>query len=411
MSIYKTYNTCRSCGSLNCKELFDFGKTPLSDNLLTAKELTEEEIKVPLTLMLCQDCTLVQIKEEVKPEILFCQDYPYYSSVSKYLMEHFRNSALHIIERKKLDEKSFVVEAASNDGYMLKNFVEKGISVLGIDPADGPARVAQENGVNTLNTFFSKELAEQIVLENGKADVFLANNVVAHVANLNGFIAGIRTVLKDNGLAVIESPYLLDLLNHCEFDTIYHQHLCYYSVTALQHLFNRHGLYLNDLIHVPIHGGTIRMFVETKKNYSDVVVSYMDKEQRLGVEKASFYDEFTGKIDRLKTDLIKMLENLKSQDKKIVGYGAAAKGNTFMSYIGIDSKYLDYIADLSKYKQGLYFSGNHLPIVSPEQLLIDQPDYVLILAWNFADEIIKQQEKYRSKGGKFIIPIPELKIV
>lgn len=411
MSIFKTYNICRSCGSSNCTDLFDFGITPLSDNLLTAKELTEEEIKVPLSLMLCEDCTLVQIKEEVKPEILFCQDYPYYSSVSKYLMEHFRNSALDIIDRKKLNDKSFVVEAASNDGYMLKNFIEKGINVLGIDPADGPAKVAQENGVNTLNTFFSKELAMKIASEQGKADVFLANNVLAHVANLNGFVAGIRAVLKDDGLAVIESPYLLDLLDHCEFDTIYHQHLCYYSVTALQHLFNRHGLYLNDLKHVPIHGGTIRMFVETKKNYSDVIVSYMDKEGKLGVEKASFYNEFTGKIDRLKTDLIKMLEDLKSQGKKIVGYGAAAKANTFMSYIGIDNKYLKYIADLSKYKQGLFFSGNHLPIVHPEQLIKDQPDYVLILAWNFADEIIKQQDEYRAKGGKFIVPIPELKIV
>jgi len=412
MEIYKTYNTCRSCGGSNCTDLFDFGITPLSDNLLTEKELKEEETKVPLNLMLCKDCTLVQIKEEVKPEILFCQDYPYYSSVSKYLMEHFRNSALDIISRKNLNGESFVVEAASNDGYMLKNFVENNIEVLGIDPAEGPANVAIKNGVDTINTFFSTETAEKIVKDKGKkADVFLANNVLAHVANLNGFVAGIKTILKDDGVAVIESPYLLDLIDNCEFDTIYHQHLCYYSVAALQNLFNRHGLYLNDLKHVPIHGGTIRMFVEPFKNYSKTILEYTDKESKLGIENPSFYEPFIRKIDALKTELNELLSDLKSQGKKIAGYGAAAKANTFMSYIGIDKSQLDFIADLSKYKQGLYFSGNHLPIVSPEKLLEDQPDYVLILAWNFADEIIKQQEKYRENGGKFIVPIPELKIV
>lgn len=412
MKIFESKNTCRSCGSTNCSDLFYFGITPLSDSLLKEKDLNEEEIKVPLTLMLCKDCTLVQIKEEVKPEILFCRDYPYYSSVSKYLMEHFRNSALDIIERKKLNGNSFVVEAASNDGYLLKNFHENGIEVLGIDPAEGPAKVALSNGINTLNTFFSKDLAEKLVKEKGKkADVFLANNVLAHVADLNGFVAGIKTFLKDDGLAVIESPYLLDLIDHCEFDTIYHQHLCYYSVTALQHLFNRHGLYLNDLKHVPIHGGTIRMFVEPTKNYSKTILDYMEKEKQLGVEQEAFYKPFTQKVDQLKKDLIQLLNDLKKQGKSVIGYGAAAKANTFMSYIGIDKSHLDYIADLSKYKQGLYFSGNHLPIVHPERVVKDQPDYVLILAWNFANEIISQQEEYRKNGGKFIVPIPKLEVI
>ena len=361
--------------------------------------------------MLCENCTLVQIKEEVRPEVLFCDDYPYYSSVSKSLMEHFRRSALDVIEKRTLGAKSFVVEAASNDGYMLKNFVEKGIKVLGIDPADGPAAVANKNGVRTINTFFGKELAENLAKEEGKADVFLANNVVAHVADLNGFVAGIKAILKNDGLVVIESPYLMDLLDHTEFDTIYHQHLCYYSVTSLQNLFNRHGLYINDFNHVSIHGGTLRLFIETHKDYSSSVVKYMEREAKLGIDKVSFYIDFTKKIDKLKTDLIALLEDLKSQGKRIVGYGAAAKGNTFMSYIGIDDKYLDYIVDLSQYKQGLYFSGNHLPIVSPDKLVEDKPDYALILAWNFSKEIISQQEKYRELGGKFIVPIPELKII
>jgi len=326
-------------------------------------------------------------------------------------MEHFRNSVLDVIEMKNLDCNSFVVEAASNDGYLLKNFIEKGIRVLGIDPAEGPAKVAVEKGVNTINTFFGEGLANKIAKEEGRADVFMANNVLAHVADLNGFVAGIKAILKDDGLAVIESPYLMDLLDHTEFDTIYHQHLCYYSVTALQSMFNRHGLYLNDIKHVSIHGGTVRMFIETVKNYSDTVDSYMMKESNLGINQVSFYESFTKKINLLKTDLIELLEDLKSQGKTIIGYGAAAKGNTFMSYIGIDDKYLDYIADLSQFKQGLFFSGNHLPIVSPDKLVEDMPDYVLILAWNFSKEIISQQEKYRALGGKFIVPIPELKIV
>ncbi|NER84297.1 MAG: methyltransferase domain-containing protein, partial [Leptolyngbya sp. SIO1D8] len=248
MEIYKTQNCCRSCGSTNIEILFDFGETPLSDNLLTGDQLSEREIFVPLTLMLCRECTLVQIKEEVDPNILFCQDYPYYSSVSKSLMAHFENSARNIIAKKNLGENSYVIEAASNDGYLLRHFAARNIPVLGIDPADGPAKVATDQGIDTLNTFFSKELAVELRTEKQKrADVFLANNVLAHVPDLNGFVEGISILLKEDGLAVIEAPYLLDLIEHCEFDTIYHQHLCYFSVTALQNLFNRHGLYLNDI--------------------------------------------------------------------------------------------------------------------------------------------------------------------
>ena len=411
MRIFNTIDQCRSCGSAHLNQIFDFGVTPLSDNLLTKEQLKEKEIKVPLTLMLCEDCSLIQIKEEVDPNILFCQDYPYYSSVSKSLMMHFENSALDLIKERELNEKSMVVEAASNDGYLLKHFVKHNIPVLGIDPAEGPVREAIKNGVKTLNTFFGSELAAKLKDDGVKADVFLANNVLAHVPDLNGFVEGIKIILKDDGIAVIEAPYLIDLIEHGEFDTIYHQHLCYFSVTALQHLFNSHGLFLNDIKHVPVHGGTLRMFIEKHKDYSDTVLKYLEKESVSGINSGAYYKTFTDKISSIKKELLDILSDIKSQGKRIVGYGAAAKANTFMSYVGIGDNYLDYILDLSKFKQGLYMSGNHLPIVSPDILEEDMPDYVLILAWNFAKEIINQQEQYQNKGGKFIIPIPESTII
>lgn len=411
MKVYNTIDRCRSCGSIHLKQLFDFGVTPLSDNLLTEKQLKEKEIKVPLTLMLCEECALIQIKEEVDPNILFCQDYPYYSSVSKSLMAHFENSALDLIEQRKLNEQSMVVEAASNDGYLLKHFVGHNIPVLGIDPADGPVREAIKNGVETINTFFGSELAGKLKNEGVEADVFLANNVLAHVPDLNGFVEGIKIILKDDGIAVIEAPYLVDLIEHTEFDTIYHQHLCYFSVTALQHLFNNHGLYLNDIKHMPIHGGTLRMFIEKHKDYGDTVLKYLEKERVSGINTEAYYKTFTDRISGIKEELLAILADIKSQGKRIAGYGAAAKANTFMSYVGIGDNYLDYILDLSKFKQGLYMSGNHLPIVSPEKLKKDMPDYVMILAWNFAKEIIAQQEAYQKKGGKFIVPIPDPTII
>lgn len=403
---------CRACGSEDLEKIIEFGATPLADRIPTKKQLTEYEPFVPLTLAFCSSCSLAQILETVSPEVLFCEDYPYFSSVSNGLLAHFRESALDIIDSKALGQDSLVIEAASNDGYMLGNFVERGIPVQGIDPARGPAKAAQEKGISTLNTFFTLDLAKELRKKhpNG-ADVFLANNVLAHVPDLNGFVEGIRTLLKANGTAVIEAPYLVDLVDQCEFDTVYHQHLCYFSVTALDKLFRNHNLFLNDVKQTAIHGGSLRLFVEPYNAAKDSLKKLLHRELERKVDRIAFYQDFAERVARIKVRLRSLLNNLKQQGKRIAGYGAAAKGNTMMSYVGIDKIHLDYIADKNDFKQGRYMGGNHVPIVSPERLLDTMPDYILILAWNFAAEIIKDQAEYKNQGGQFIIPIPEPKIV
>jgi SAM-dependent methyltransferase len=399
--------TCRSCESGDLREFLSLGITPLADRLLKPEDLVEREPTAPLDVAICGACGLVQITETVPPDILFGGDYPYFSSVSQALLDHSRANALELVDRLQLGPASPVIEIASNDGYLLKNFVERGIPVLGVDPAKDPAQKANEIGVFTINDFFSHEMAKRLQ----PADLLLANNVLAHVANLNGLVAGIAEVLKPDGIGVLEFPYVVDLVEHGEFDTIYHQHLCYFSVTALKALFGRHGLTLQDVRRLPIHGGSLRIYVGRRPEVAPAVTELLEMEQAKGFDREDAYRTFAERVKAVTARLVDEVRARKARGERIVAYGAAAKGTTMLAYSGLGQDELDYVVDKNPYKHGRYMPGCRLEIVPTERLLTDQPDAVVLLTWNFADEILKQQAEYLNRGGTFIIPIPELRVV
>lgn len=405
---------CRSCGTSGLESILHLGNTPLANRLLTMAQLAEPEPVYPLELVFCPNCALVQITETVPPEILF-RDYVYFSSFSDTMLRSARDLTGRLMTARKLGATSLVVELASNDGYLLQNYTRAGIPVLGIEPAANVARVAQEErGVRTLCEFFGADLAQRLRSDGVRADVIHANNVLAHVADLNGFVSGIATLLKDDGMAVIEAPYLKDMIAGVEFDTIYHEHLCYFSLTALNHLFLRHGLQIVGLEHLPIHGGSLRIFAAHANGRAlptTAVTETLAAEDTLGMCRLAYYRDFSARVAKLRTDLLTLLSELKSHGAKIAVYGASAKGSTLLNYFAIETSALEYVVDRSTVKQGLYTPGTHLPIFAPTHLLETHPEYVLLLTWNFAEEILSQQAAYREAGGRFIIPIPELKVV
>jgi C-methyltransferase C-terminal domain/Putative zinc binding domain/Methyltransferase domain len=408
---------CRSCGNIDVLPILSLGQMPLANALLTQEQLSQSEELFPLELVFCPQCTLVQITETVSPEKLF-REYLYYSSFSDTVLNNARDIVNRLSKRHRLNKDSFVVEVASNDGYLLKNYREKGIPVLGVEPARNIAKVAEEQGIPTVSEFFDVQLAEQLWKRYGGADIIHANNVVAHVADLHGVVAGMAVLLKEDGVAVIENHYVRDMIDHAEFDAIYHEHVCYYSATSFCNLFAQHGLVLVDVERLPVHGGSLRVYFQRangprsfEKEGRARLERLLQDEADYGIDQFDFYQNFGEKVERLRYELLELLEKIKAEGKRIVAYGASAKSTTLLNYYGIGKEILDFVVDRSTVKQGRYTPGTRLPIFAPEALLAHQPDYVLLLTWNFADEILAQQAEYRKRGGRFIVPIPELRVV
>ncbi len=404
-------NKCRSCGSSSLYPVINLGMQPLANNLLKPDDLFKPEPKFPLDVQVCADCWLMQISHIVPPVSLF-SDYVYFSSFSDHMLHHSLEASLRYIAEKPLNADSFVIEVASNDGYMLKNFVQAGVPCLGFEPAANIAEVARKNGVETHCEFFGRQSAAALKAGRGAADLILGNNVFAHAPETNDFVAGLQTLLKPDGWVVLEFPYGVEMIDKVEFDTIYHEHVFYFTLTPLVPLFARHGLDIFHVEHLPIHGGSLRLFAchRGAEVIRDSVRTTLADEAARGVSSTDYYQRFSERAEKVKASLIRFLNEQRAAGKRVAAYGASAKGSTLLNYVGDAAKSLEFIADRSTYKQGKLSPGIHIPIVPAEELTMRAPDYAVLLVWNFAEEVLAQQNGYRKAGGKFVIPLPELRI-
>ncbi|MDO8514680.1 MAG: class I SAM-dependent methyltransferase [bacterium] len=401
---------CRLCGSTDLKEILSFGETPLA-NAYRSPDDTSPEVFAPLVVNFCNSCKLVQLRDVVDPEVLF-KNYLYVSGTSPSFVAHFRDYAKTVAERFALGKDSLVVDVGSNDGVLLSHFKELGMRILGIDPAENIAEEATKQGIPTIAKFFTPQTAGEIATEHGKAHIITANNVFAHTDDVAGFVEAVKVLLRNDGVFIFEVQYLKDLVEKNLFDIVYHEHLCYYHITPLVPLFERLGLRIFDVERVPTHGGSIRVFVGWAKGPHAIVPRLGELlSQETALNDSAPYEAFAKRVAENRTKLLAMLTNIKKEGRRIVGYGAPAKATTFCYALGIDASTLDYIVDDAPMKQGLLMPGTHIPIKAPSVLYEDKPDYCLILAWNFAEPIMKNHVRFIDGGGKFITPMPEPRIV
>jgi SAM-dependent methyltransferase len=407
--------SCRFCNTPLKNIFISLGLSPLSNAYISRERLYEMEPFYPLEVYVCHNCFLAQLAEFEMPKNIFSSEYAYFSSFSDTWLTHCRQYAEKMIKRFNLNHKTFVVEIASNDGYLLQYFLKHKIPVLGIEPAKSTAQAAMAKGIPTEIVFFDTTYAQRLARSRKKADLLIGNNVLAHNPNLNDFVEGLRIALKPKGIITMEFPHILKIIENNQFDTIYHEHFSYFSFYTAQKIFISHGIVLFDVEEIPTHGGSLRIYGRHKNDNEKEITSrvgeLLERERKAGLLDLGTYCNFKEKIEAAKRNLLLFLIKAKNAGKKVVGYGAPAKGNTLLNFCGIRSDFLDYTVDRNPHKQDKYLPGTHIPIRDPKAIVKDKPDYILILPWNIKAEIIKQMAFIRSWGGKFVIPIPKLEII